>query len=237
MKRNIDKILPASRRNKKEMTERPITHRPKDCSDKEYQQAELDAVKAPEVLNSAQTVLAGRINNVEELNQFCDALTIHFIECGKPMYFIMTADESKAKTSSHFQKLDQELQTYKISEAKQKKLNAEADLIEADDFFELDLATATEEEEMKADNVRPKPSTPYNLDNRAANLVRNGGATTAWDQLQKQGNRKAPDWESSEWCDGIIEVDTETVWWRCLSCGLVGPYLLADHRRTRKITS
>lgn len=81
--------------------------------------------------------------------------------------------------------------------------------------------------------VRSKPLTPYNLENRVTNPVRWGGATTAWDQLQQRGVRKTPGWGKSEWCNGVIEVDTETVWWRCLTCGLVGPYILADHRRAK----
>lgn len=69
---------------------------PRSTSDEEYERAGRNALKAEEVVLSAQTVWAGRIDSLRDLDSFAEALKRHFLEDGRPMYFIMAAEEKGA---------------------------------------------------------------------------------------------------------------------------------------------
>jgi hypothetical protein len=70
-----------------------LTLCPKGTSDEDYEEAGANALKTKEILEHAQTVWAGRISSLRDLEDFRIALTTHFMENGAPMYFIMAADE------------------------------------------------------------------------------------------------------------------------------------------------
>lgn len=70
-----------------------LTICPKGVEDEDYTEAGKSALKAKEVLNKAQTVWAGKISSLQDLEDFRIALMTHFTEDGTSMYFIMAADE------------------------------------------------------------------------------------------------------------------------------------------------
>lgn len=65
--------------------------------------------------------------------------------------------------------------------------------------------------------------------------IRTVDGRPAWEDLQKHGKRLPIDWDESEPCPmRSIEQDETSVWWRCASCDLIGPYLFHEHRCRRK---
>ena len=72
-----------------------LTIMPRTSSEGDYEQAGCAAVRAPEVIQGAQTVWAGCLRSYSDVQEFTLALRSYFLERGAPLYFIMAGDEPK----------------------------------------------------------------------------------------------------------------------------------------------